>query len=152
MKPIRNSSKAVIIQDRKVLLTKNQDHNGFFYLFPGGGQEFGETLSEALSRECMEEIGAEIHIMDLIHIREYIGKNHEFAQWDSDIHQIEFYFQCELKDPNLRITNGTNPDSNQVAVEWIRLDELNQIRLYPKTLGKILRKEMSSGVYMGDIN
>ena len=33
---IRNSAKAIIIQGEKVLLTKNQDNDGYFYLFPGG--------------------------------------------------------------------------------------------------------------------
>ncbi|MDF2682566.1 MAG: hydrolase [Brevibacillus sp.] len=42
MKPIRNSAKAVITQNEKILLTKNRDEFGFFYLFPGGGQDHGE--------------------------------------------------------------------------------------------------------------
>lgn len=33
MKPIRNSAKAVIIQEGKLLLTKNQDEQGFFIYF-----------------------------------------------------------------------------------------------------------------------
>ncbi|WP_276355334.1 NUDIX domain-containing protein [Cohnella caldifontis] len=152
MKPVRNSCKAVIVQDRKVLLTKNRDDFGFFHLFPGGGQEPGETLTEALARECMEEVGAEIQVVDLIHIREYIGKNHEFAQWDADVHQVEFYFRCHLRDPHATITDGTNPDANQVAVEWIDIDELHRIRLYPKTLGKIIAEEIRMNVYLGDIN
>nr|WP_317851925.1 NUDIX domain-containing protein [Planococcus sp. 4-30] len=54
---IRNSAKAVILKDSKVLLTKNVDDEGFFYLFPGGGQDHGETLPETVKRECLEEIG-----------------------------------------------------------------------------------------------
>jgi len=54
---IRNSAKAVIIKDGKVLLTQNIDEEGLFYLFPGGGQEKGETLHEAVVRECIEELG-----------------------------------------------------------------------------------------------
>ena len=42
----------------KILLTKNQDDDeGYFYLFPGGCQEHGETIHNALLRECMEEVG-----------------------------------------------------------------------------------------------
>ncbi|WP_246070554.1 NUDIX domain-containing protein [Paenibacillus kobensis] len=111
MKPIRNSAKAIIIEDGKVLLTKNQDDNGFFYLFPGGGQEQGEQLSDAVYRECIEEIGQQVVVGDLIYVREYIGKNHEFAAWDSEIHQVEFYFKCSLKTNNATFDNGCNPDS-----------------------------------------
>jgi len=152
MKPIRNSSKAVIIQNQQMLLTKNKDDLGFFYLFPGGGQEIGETLIEAVYRECLEEIGAEITVKDLIHIREYIGKNHEFAEWDSDIHQVEFYFLCHLKDSNSSLTNGSNPDSNQVAVEWIGLKKIDEIRVYPKALGNIIKNNIKSNIYIGDVN
>ena len=56
MKPIRNSAKAVIIQNEKILLTKNKDDFGFFYLFPGGGQDHGEELKDAVKRECLEEL------------------------------------------------------------------------------------------------
>jgi ADP-ribose pyrophosphatase YjhB (NUDIX family) len=61
------------------LLTKNQDDEGYFYLFPGGGQEHGETIHDALIRECIEEVGEEVEIGELLHVREYIGKNHEHS-------------------------------------------------------------------------
>lgn len=52
----RETVKAVIINDNdEVLLFQGQ--------LPGGGVESGETLNEALARECMEEIGATIEIM-----------------------------------------------------------------------------------------
>lgn len=45
---IRNSAKAVIMKDSRILLTKNTDRDGVFYLFPGGGQDHSETLAEAV--------------------------------------------------------------------------------------------------------
>ncbi|WP_435921389.1 NUDIX domain-containing protein [Paenibacillus sp. DYY-L-2] len=152
MKPIRNSAKAIIIRDGKVLLTKNKDDRGHFYLFPGGGQEPGEQLTEAVIRECMEEIGAEVEVGDLVHMREYISKNHEFSEINSDIHQVEFYFRCRLKDSDFMPTNGTNPDCHQVAVEWVDLKDLEQIRLYPKVLGTVITNDLKSPIYLGDVN
>ncbi|MCY9514681.1 NUDIX domain-containing protein [Paenibacillus apiarius] len=151
MKPIRNSAKAVIIQDNKVLLTKNQDRDGYFYLFPGGGQEHGEELSEALRRECIEEIGCAVIVDHLLHVREYIGKNHQFAEWDMPIHQVEFYFQCELEQIPASF-EGSGPDENQVGVEWIRLQELEQIRVYPHKLVPILQQRVQAPCYLGDTN
>ncbi|MFC8564102.1 NUDIX domain-containing protein [Peribacillus frigoritolerans] len=66
---IRNSAKAIIICGDKVLITKNQDNEGYFYLFPCGGQEHGETIHNALIRECIEEVGKEVEIGELLHIR-----------------------------------------------------------------------------------
>ena len=43
---IRISVKAIILSDNKLLLTKNEDEQGYFYLYPGGGQEHGETMHD----------------------------------------------------------------------------------------------------------
>ncbi|MGN7415650.1 NUDIX domain-containing protein [Paenibacillus sp. SAF-068] len=152
MKPIRNSAKAVIVQDGRLLVIRLEDQYGTAYVFPGGGQEKGEELKDAVARECLEEIGQAVNVGELLHIREYIGKNHEFAEWDADIHQVEFYFACSLIDPEATIFEGSNPDDHQVAVEWIALEELSQIRLYPKTIGELLLKSGSSSIYLGDLN
>ena len=153
MKPIRNSAKAIIIKDGKLLCTKNTDPEGFWYLLPGGGLEPGEPITDALKRECREEISAEIVIGDIRFIRDYIGKNHEFAEYDADAHQIEFMFSCSLVE-GTEIKNGEIPDSYQVGIEWLPLDRLHEYRLYPKAMIPLL----SSGcrddepVYLGDVN
>lgn len=152
MKPIRNSAKAVIVQDGRLLVIRLEDQYGTAYVFPGGGQEKGEELKDAVARECLEEIGQAVNVGELLHIREYIGKNHEFAEWDADIHQVEFYFACSLIDPEATVFEGSNPDDHQVAVEWIALEDLSQIRLYPKTIGELLLKSDSSSIYLGDLN
>ncbi|CAM4524407.1 NUDIX domain-containing protein [Paenibacillus xylanexedens] len=152
MKPIRNSAKAVIVLDGRLLVIRLEDQYGTAYVFPGGGQEKGEELKDAVARECLEEIGQAVNVGELLHIREYIGKNHEFAEWDADIHQVEFYFACSLIDPEATVFEGSNPDDHQVAVEWIALEELSQIRLYPKTIGELLLKSGSSSIYLGDLN
>ncbi|MGD6956667.1 NUDIX domain-containing protein [Rossellomorea aquimaris] len=150
--PIRNSAKALIIRDDKILLTKNKDGNGYFYLFPGGGQEQGETLHEALKRECIEEIGREVEVGELIHIREYIGRNHEHASFDYDVHQMEFYFRCSMFNEMDKDPAPSNPDSHQVGVEWMDLNELTNCRLYPKKIIHYLNKDLAPVVYLGDIN
>ncbi|WRP04551.1 NUDIX domain-containing protein [Rossellomorea aquimaris] len=150
--PIRNSAKAIIIRDNKILLTKNKDKEGFFYLFPGGGQEQGETLHEALKRECIEEIGREVEVGELSHIREYIGRNHEHASFDYDVHQMEFYFKCSMFNEMDKDSAPTNPDSHQVGVEWMDFTELSKCRLYPKKIIHYLNRDLTPVVYLGDIN
>jgi len=53
---IRNSVKAIIIVDGKLLLTKNQDIEGYFYLCPGGGQEHGETFHKTLQGNAWRKL------------------------------------------------------------------------------------------------
>ena len=152
---IRNSAKSIIISGEKILLTKNQDNDGYFYLFPGGGQEHGETIHQALIRECIEEIGQQVEIEELLHIREYIGKNHEYSSFDFDVHQVEFYFTCKIVSEINSYKKPSNPDIHQVGIEWIPVEKLLQYRVYPKELRKYIIKhfnDVKSPVYLGDIN
>jgi 8-oxo-dGTP diphosphatase len=153
IRKIRNSAKAVIVQNEYVLLTKNTDYRGVFYLFPGGGQEPGEELKDAVARECIEETGMAVEVGELLHIREYIGRNHEFAETDSDVHQVEFYFACSVEtDGPEPVMNGDLPDSNQIGVEWVPLKALPDLRVYPSSLGAKLAGLLTLPCYMGDSN
>lgn len=151
---IRNSVKALIIHQEKLLVTKQYDHGGYFYILPGGGQEHGENLHETLERECIEEINVEVEIGKLVFVREYIGKNHEF-DFDTNVHQIEYMFLCQVIDEFSKIENGTAPDPNQIGVEWIPISEILHYRMYPLSMRKFIIDFVSGKevpVYLGDIN
>ena len=151
-RPLRNSAKALIIDDGKVLCTRNRDLLGDFFLLPGGGQNHGETLRQAVIRECLEEIGAMVEPGNLYFVREYISANHELAEFDDSIHQIEFIFLCTLRETvNSRIS--TAEDAMQTGVEWLRINELTNYRFYPGSLIPQLQNFPPidfSGVYLGD--
>lgn len=152
---IRNSAKAVIIQDDKLLVIKKEDTEGYYFVLPGGGQEHSENLHQTLKRECIEEIGEEIKIGDLIFIREYIGKNHEYSLSDFQNHKMEYMFLVTLKDKNKNIKNGITPNEGQIGVEWLSIVELLQHRLYPQKMRKYLIdyfKGEKVPNYLGDIN
>jgi ADP-ribose pyrophosphatase YjhB (NUDIX family) len=153
VKPIRNSAKAIIIQDDRLLTIKKQDDEGFYYILPGGGQHPGESLTIALARECREELSIDVSVADMVCIREYIGKNHEFAESDGDGHSIEFMFACSLPDGAV-VANGEEPDESQVGFEWIPLYELETCRFYPRALSRILPDECRKPhpLYLGDVN
>ena len=47
---IRNSAKALIIKDGKMLASKINDNGDIFYIMPGGGQESEETKKRSRNR------------------------------------------------------------------------------------------------------
>lgn len=149
MYPVRNSVKAIIIENNKLLCTRKSDSDGYYYILPGGGQEKNETFVDTVKRECMEELGAEISVGKLLFIREYIGKNHEFGAIDNN-HQVEYMFECTLiSSPDKSKANHI--DDGQNGIEWIEIDESMRHRVYPKVLVERIKCQYPE-VYWGDIN
>ena len=52
--------KAIIVRDQQLLTIVKQYPEGIAYILPGGKQEFGETLEQAIQRECREELGGDM--------------------------------------------------------------------------------------------
>jgi len=137
MSPMRNSAKAIIVRDGRLLTMKGVDPDGHYYLLPGGGQRFGETLQETLKRECREEINTDIKVGKLKFIREYIGAHHEFASLEGDVHKLEFMFLCELAGHE-DVGVGETPDADQIGIEWLEIERLMSYRLYPMVIREII--------------
>lgn len=152
MDRIRVSIKAVIIDNGRILLTKNRDQQSIFYLLPGGGQNPGEPIADALKRECLEEVGARVEPGPLLFVRDYLSENHDFAGEHEDVHQVELMFAATLQeDPAQRATS--HPDSMQIGVEWVPLMALRERRLYPSALKALLMEPLPGGaLYLGDVN
>jgi 8-oxo-dGTP diphosphatase len=137
-----------------VLLTANLDGMGAFYLLPGGGQLHGETLADALVREVLEETCWLVEPGELLLVRDYIGDNHQFAEEDRGVHQTELMFGAEI----VRHMEGAPavPDPWQTGVEWVDMDRMEDIRIYPSVLALILpmlhRDAYDGPVYIGDVN
>jgi 8-oxo-dGTP pyrophosphatase MutT (NUDIX family) len=155
MSPIRNSAKALIIRDNKLLAIKKIDEEGFWYLLPGGGQEFGESLHATLRRECVEELGVEVIVGDIRFVRDYIGRNHEFADHDGDAHAVEHIFECRLAE-DAEPGMGPQSDVGALDVVWLELDRLDSYRLYPLGLRSLIVRvnhgDSDTPIYLGDMN
>lgn len=149
---IRSSVKAIIFKDNKILTIKKRDKEGEIYILPGGGQEFGETLIEAIRREVKEEVGSSICNENLVFVREYIGKNHEFKDRDKNIHIVDHIFLCSIQKEDIY---ELQPDEDQIGFEWINVNELGTYKFYPKELInriKNLGDDIKNNIYTGDLN
>lgn len=151
--PIRNSVKAIIIKDGKLLCNQNRDKRGVFYCVPGGGQEYQESLEQAVVRECHEEISADIQVGELLFVRDYIGRNHNGQTRLQHVHQVEFFFRCTLAD-DAEPQMGTGADYYQIGVSWVPIAELAQSQFYPKDMIQWLYDldDPKRPVYLGDMD
>jgi 8-oxo-dGTP diphosphatase len=146
---IKNSARAIIINNKnQILCLKMKGQDESFYTFPGGGQEPGESLVEALYRVCKEELGVEIVIHDLGFVMDYIGKSGK----DPNQHLVFFMFFCTLKDgsePSL----GSNPDEIQAGWEWLDLSRIDEYNIRPKIMPKMIHanRDEIDPVYLGSV-
>lgn len=148
---IRNGVRAVILRERQLLLLRKAYEDGSErYVLPGGAQDSGETLTDALQRECREEIGTEVTVSGLLYLADYFKPR--TAQPDVIRQQLELLFLCEVPGDYVA-QNGHAPDSHQVAVVWVAQDRLVEINLSPSDLTAVLSSAdlTSHPVYLGEI-
>ncbi|MDX1334315.1 MAG: NUDIX domain-containing protein [Gammaproteobacteria bacterium] len=148
---IRNGVRAVIIRnDHLLLLRKEYDDGLLRYVLPGGSQDLGETLEDALKRECREEIGAEVELCELIYLADFFKPRGTEPQTFRQ--QVEYFFTCTLSD-SYETRNGHRPDRHQVGVEWQPVRQLADINLFPSSLVSLLSNHESSTqkIYQGEI-
>ncbi len=148
---VRNAVRALIVRDGKILLLRKDGYpKGERYALPGGAQDSGETLEQALNRECMEEIGTEVRINGLLHVADWF--KHRDTEPPSTRQLVEFLFDCEVP-ADYRPRNGHHPDKHQVEVQWRELRELPGIRLLPQSLAEHLAEHPRGNgkIYLGNL-
>lgn len=154
-KAVKTAAKAVIIENGRVLLLQKRSDDGIFHVLPGGKQQHGESLTAAVQRECREELDIDIQVGELLIIREYIGRNHEFATTHWNLHKVEFFFAC-MRCSGSEPGRGDIPDETQEGFVWLPLDDLRTVRFFPRTIAQPLqefgRGEHFPCRYVGDTN
>lgn len=129
---IRNAVRAVIVRDKAVLMQKKwAEDRGVWYTLPGGGQEVQETLTEALQRECEEEIGTSVKVDGLLCVADFFKQRE--TKPPTHRHLIEFLFTCSLPE-NYQPESGPHPDKHQIEVVWLPFAQFSNVSLFPKSL------------------
>ncbi len=121
---IRNSAKALVIHNGKMLATKLRDSDGEWYIMPGGGQESEELLSSAACREVAEEMGILTECKELLFVVEGL-RGEQFQR-------VDLVFLCEYIGDILNA--ALHSDTNQIGYGWLDISTLNTQPLYPSKL------------------
>ncbi len=148
--PIRNAARAFIVRDQNVLLLrKHDDVKGERYALPGGSQEPGETLHQALSRECLEEIGTDVAVRDLLHVADYFKPRSTVPPSTRQV--VEFLFACDVP-ADYRAHNGHRPDKHQMEVVWVPQRNLANLPFQPASMAHRLNGAAAPLIYLGIID
>lgn len=152
-KVFRYSMKAIIIKDGKLLVESCDYGRGRFCKLPGGGHQWGETMEQALIRECKEELNIEVKPLRLLFVRDYIAKNHHTTLDLPCFHLAELMFECQVSDFST-LGLGSEPDSPVQQIKWLNIDELADSDFYPKAIIPYLKKlkDIKETVILGDVN
>ncbi len=132
---IRAVALCVMLNGERVLVRRHLDgsQNPIFYRPVGGAIEFGERSIDAVQREVLEEIGAELTNVHLL------GCIENLFDYKGDVgHEIVFIYRADFVDPTFydrAVIDGQEADGQDFVAVWLPLDAFTAEQpLYPTAL------------------
>ena len=125
--PIRLSTRAVILQDNRLLLVNAfPGHDSDLWCAPGGGAELGQSLPDNLAREVHEETGLTIAVGAPCLINEFHDPRGTF-------HQVEVFFRATITGGELS-DDWRDPEGVVHKRRFFARDEVQSLNLKPSSL------------------
>lgn len=129
-RPPRLATRAIIVQDRRLLLVNAYPgRRSDLWCAPGGGVEPGRSLPENLIREVHEECGLSVEVGPLALVN-------EFHDPKTGFHQVDLFFRCRIAGGRLD-PGWADPAGVVHSRRFFTPEEIVTIRLKPDSLPRI---------------
>jgi len=135
---------AIIIEDERILLVRHEKYGRSYWVLPGGGMDFGETLEEATVRELKEETNLDITVDKLVFVDDILPR-------DLHRHVVDVYFTANVVGGDLEV----GEDSHMHEVRFFPLEELRDLQFEPNIADRIIEAHKqgfpNSADYLGNV-
>ncbi|WP_194094007.1 NUDIX domain-containing protein [Marivivens aquimaris] len=138
-RPIRLATRAIIMNENKLLIVNAWRGRTHLWCAPGGGAEPHQSLPANLSREVFEETGITVKVGEPCLVN-------EFHDPDGDFHQVDIYFRCEIVSGDL-YGEWTDPEGVVSHRRWVSRSELSEYRLKPDSLAAVAWRDPDAPAY-----
>lgn len=112
-----------INENNEILLADEERYGMCFTKFPGGGMEFGEGTIECLKRECREELGTEIRVLEHFYTTDFF----QLSAFNKKHQIISIYYFAEIiniGDISALTAKKIISREEKVSFRWFPLNEL----------------------------
>jgi 8-oxo-dGTP diphosphatase len=131
--PTTRISVVVLNRDGEILLVRHKKGNQRYWVLPGGRLEYGETFEECAMREVKEETGLEVEMERFLYLSEAIAP-------DRSRHIVNIFIKAKVVGGTMKL--GDEPVL--AGVEFVRLEELAQMTLFPPVSDEIVESLSSN--------
>ena len=143
---IRVRIAVVIPKDNEILLVRHSKKGRNYWLIPGGGVDYGETIQDCARREIKEETNLDIKLIKLLFISESVSVEH-------GRHLLNLTFLGQASNPMDEIK--VLSDERVQEARFVPVDKLDKIELHPPIAPFIKRafKEefQENAIFLGNL-
>lgn len=136
----------VLVNDKKQVLVSDERiyyNNQEITKFPGGGLELGEGTRDCIIRECKEEIGIDVEVVDHLYTTDFFQQSAFNPE-----HQIisVYYLIKPLETLDIPVNNGSAVHPDEVSenfrfIDWYYFNEDVMTLPIDKKVAKLLKEK-----------
>lgn len=138
---IRIRVAGLLLEEDRVLMVQHKKDHKSYWLLPGGGVKYGESLADAVKREFLEELGIDVEVGDTLFVSDAISPK-------GKRHIVNVIFVCKY----LSGEYSLGDDKRLVGFDFIDKERLHTIVVYPpfkESLIDYMDTRERSTIYLG---